>query len=156
MREHGEKVLVKLFQKLTVSRGGAFAAHRSVRNPLCFNSAGKFLENPRRGFSKVRSTNNAPQKHSRLARLVTPHGVGRCLQSRQRGRPPSAAHRNTPCFFTNSACLHLPQAAAHGFVPPGVPYVQRTKKVGIRRCLRLILPRLMNGIKNLQVCIKCE
>ena len=59
MREHGEKVLVKLFQKFTVSRGGAFVAVHRQRNPFAFakRRKGEFLTvcgqkegNPRRGF----------------------------------------------------------------------------------------------------------
>ncbi len=34
-----------------------------------------------------------------------------CLQSRQRGQPPSAAHRTALCFFLLKHRLHLPQEA---------------------------------------------
>ena len=87
--------MVKLFQKLTVSRGGAFAALRRVRNP--------YASIAQEGFAGV-----APQKHSRLASLVA---VAILLVSSP-----------TPCAF------FLPPAAAHEFVPPGVPRVQSTKK----------------------------
>ena len=77
-------------------------------------------ENPpsfENGFSfgapnRTRTCDTIGQKYGRLTRLVTPHSVGRCLRSRQRGRPPSAAHRDTPYFFLLKHRLNLPQAAA--------------------------------------------
>ncbi len=47
----GEKVLLELFQKLTVSRSRASCRTPQSAKSFCLFSAGKVQENPRRGFS---------------------------------------------------------------------------------------------------------
>ena len=78
-----------------------------ITNALLFPQKHKNLPSAEPLYSQARKMS--------LTRLVTPHGVGRCRQSRQRGRLPSGALRIAPCFFTSFVCLHLPQAAANSF-----------------------------------------
>ena len=81
---------------------------KARRSVLFFMVAEAGLEPTTFGFFSQGYALLAPQKHSRPARLVTPHSVGRCLRSRQRGRPQSAALRIAPCFFISAAYLNPP------------------------------------------------
>ena len=105
-----------------------------VRTVIMVAEAG--LEPTTFGFFSQGYALLAPQKHSRPARLVTPHSVGRCLRSRQRGRPQSAALRIAPCFFTSAAYLNPPPAAVRRFAPTSNAHRSQTLDKKEKICLK--------------------